>query len=269
MSENLLIDEPIPGVKRLTINRPDAMNAFNFQMYKDFVDFLNQVKYEPTTRVVILTAAGNRAFCTGHDLKEPGTTDWFPEGLGKAFSTRYSLDLLCSIPILMRNLPQPIICGINGTVAGMAFAFTLASDLTLMAKSAKFVNAMHNAGTGAELGVSYMLPQLVGAQKAAEIMLTAKRVSSEEAEQIGLVLRSVPDEELQDACLELAKQIIVNTPMGIWVTKQSMWMNRSAGSLQQAIELESRGVFQAQSLEDKNEKRAAFFEKRDPVFHYK
>jgi len=269
MSENFLIEEPVVGVKRITINRPESMNAFTFDMYKEFVGLLNQIKYEHDTRVVILTAAGNRSFCTGHDLKSTSQPDWFDPNVGKAFSTRYGLDMLTSIPILMRNLPQPIICGINGTVAGMALALTLASDLCLMAQSAKFVNVLHNAGTGAELGVSYMLPQLVGAQKAAEIMLTAKRVSSEEAEKIGLVLRTVPDEELQDACIELAKQIIVNTPMGIWVTKQSMWMNRSAGSLQQAIELESRGVFQAQSLEDKNEKRAAFFEKRDPVFKFR
>lgn len=269
MSENFLIDEPVAGVKRITINRPDAMNAFTFPMYREFVDILNGIKYDPKVRVVILTAAGNKAFCTGHDLKDTSAPDWVAEGLGKAYSTRYIMDVLCSIPVLMRNLPQPVICGVNGTVAGMALAFTLASDLTIAAKSAKFVNALHNAGSGAELGVSYMLPQLVGAQKAAEILLTAKRVSADEAEQIGLVLRAVPDEDLQAACLELAKNIVVNVPLGVWVTKQSMWMNRSAGSLEQAIELESRGVFQAQSTEDKIEKRKSFFEKRDPNFSFK
>lgn len=269
MSDNFIIDEPIAGVRRITINRPDAMNAFTFPMYKEFIEFLTKVKYDPTVRVVILTAAGNKAFCTGHDLKDTTAPDWVAEGVGKPYYTRYTLDVLCSIPVLMRNLPQPVICGVNGTVAGMALAFTLASDLTIAAKSAKFVNALHNAGSGAELGVSYMLPQLVGAQKAAEILLTAKRVSAEEAEQIGLVLRAVPDEDLQNACLELAKNIIVNVPLGVWVTKQSMWMNRNAGSLEQAIELESRGVFQAQATEDKVEKRKAFFEKRDPVFGYK
>ena len=179
MSEKLLIEEPIEGVKRITINRPESTNTFQFDMYKDMVEFFNTVKYDPTTRVVILTAAGNRHFCTGHDLKDPGKPDWFPEGLGKAYNTRYSLDVITSLPVLMRNLPQPVICGVNGTVAGMGMAFPLAADITIAAKSAKFVNAIHNAGTGAELGISYMLTRAVGTQKAAEIMLTAARVSAE------------------------------------------------------------------------------------------
>jgi enoyl-CoA hydratase len=269
VSDNILIDEPIEGVKRITINRPESTNAFQFEMYQELIDIFNQIKYDPTTRVVILTAAGTKHFCTGHDLRAPGKADWIPEGVGKAFHTRYAMSVLASLPVLMRNLPQPIICGVNGTVAGMALAFPLAADITLAAKSAKFVNAIHNAGSGAELGISYMLPRAVGTQRAAEILLTARPVLADEAERIGLVLKTVPDEELQNACLEIAKNIVVNVPMGIWVTKQSMWANQHAGSLEQAIEMESRGVFMAQSTEDKVEKQKAFFEKRAPKFNYK
>lgn len=269
MSENFLIEEPIEGVKRITINRPESGNTFQFEMYKELADFFNEVKYDPRTRVVILTAAGNKHFCTGHDLKEPGKPYWIPDGLGKAYHSRYALDVIASLPVLMRNLPQPVICGVNGTVAGMALAFPLAADITIAAKSAKFVNAIHNAGSGAELGISYMLPRAVGAQKAAEMLLTASRVGAEEAAAIGLVLKAVEDDELQNACLEMARNIIVNVPMGIWVTKQSLWANQNAGSLEQAIELESRGVFIAQSMEDKAEKQKAFFEKRTPQFRFK
>jgi len=269
MSENFLIEEPIEGVTRITINRPDKGNTFNSAMYSELADIFRAIKYQPTTRVVILTAAGNRHFCTGHDLRNPGTPEWFPEGLGKAYSTRYALDVLTSLPILMRKLPQPVICGLNGTVAGMAMAFPLAADITIMAKSARFVNAIHNAGSGAELGISYMLPRAVGTQKAAEIMLTAAQVDSAEAEKIGMVLKTVDDEALQDECLDMAKRMIVNVPMGLWVTKQSMWENLNAGSLEQAIEFESRGVFAAQSMEDKTEKQKSFFEKREPKFTFK
>jgi enoyl-CoA hydratase len=94
-------------------------------------------------------------------------------------------------------------------------------------------------------------------------------VLAEEAERIGLVLRAVPDDELQEACLEIARNIVVNVPMGIWVTKQSLWQNMNAGSLEQAIEFEGRGVYVAQSTEDKVEKQKAFFEKRSPKFSYK
>lgn len=268
MSDNFLIDEPIEGVKRITINRPESMNAFTFPMYQEFADFLNRTKYEPKTRAVILTDTG-RGFCTGHDLKAGGIPAWVPEGIGKAFQTRYAMSVIASLPVLMRNLPQPIICGVNGTVAGMALAFPLAADISIAAKSAKFVNSIHNAGSGAELGISYLLPRAVGAQRAAEILLTARPVLADEAERIGLVLKTVPDEELQNACLEVAKNILVNVPMGIWVTKQALWHNMNAGSLEQAIEMETRGVFMAQSTEDKDEKRKSFLEKREPKFSFK
>lgn len=269
MSNNFLVDEPIEGVKRITINRPEATNSFQFEMYTELADLFRQIKYEPKTRVVVLTAAGNKHFCTGHDLRAPGTAHWVPEGVGKPYFSRYTIDVITSLPVLMRNLPQPVICGVNGTVAGMALAFPLAADITIAANSAKFVNAIHNAGSGAELGISYLLPRAVGAQRAAEILYTARPVLAEEAARIGLVLKAVPDEELQNACLEIAKNIVVNVPMGIWVTKQSLWQNMNAGSLEQAIEFESRGVYVAQSTEDKVEKQKAFFEKRTPKFTFK
>lgn len=268
MSNNFLVEEPIEGVKRITINRPDSTNSFQFEMYQELADLFNQIKYDPKTRVVILTAAGSKHFCTGHDLRSPGTANWIPEGVGKAFHTRYAMSVIASLPVLMRNLPQPVICAVNGTVAGMALAFPLAADITIAATSAKFVNAIHNAGSGAELGISYMLPRMVGTQRAAEILLTARPVSAEEAERIGMILKAVPPDQLQDACLEIAKNIVVNVPMGIWVTKQSMWANQHAGSLEQAIEMETRGVFMAQSTQDKVEKQKAFFEKREPKFNF-
>ena len=269
MSDNFLIDEPVEGVRRITINRPDATNSFQFEMYTELAALFKDIKYNPRTRVVILTAAGTRHFCTGHDLRNPGKADWIAEGLGKPFFSRYSIDVIASLPVLMRNLPQPVICGVNGTVAGMALAFPLAADITIAAKSAKFVNAIHNAGSGAELGISYLLPRAVGAQRAAEILYTSRPVLADEAERIGLVLKTVPDEELQNACIELARNIVANVPMGIWVTKQSLWQNMNAGSLEQAIEFESRGVYVAQSTEDKVEKQKAFFEKREPKFTFK
>jgi len=268
MSDNFLIDEPIEGVRRITINRPESMNAFTFAMYEELLDLLADIKMNPRVRVVILTATG-RGFCTGHDLKAGGTAEWIPDDVGKAFRSRYSMGVIGAIPVALRNLPQPVICGVNGTVAGMAMAFPLASDIAIAAQSAKFVNSVHNAGTGAELGMSYLLPRAVGAQRAAEILFTARTVKSDEAERIGLVLKTVADEDLQDACLEIAKNIVVNTPLGIWVTKQSLWMNQNAGSLEQAMELESRGVFMAQSMDDKVEKQKAFFEKRAPNFTFK
>ena len=268
MTDNILIDVPAPGVKRLTLDRPDAMNAFTHAMYLEFVDILDQIKYDPEVRVVILTGTG-RGFCTGHDLRDKEAPTWVPAGVGKAYHTKYAMSVIGSIPALLRNLPQPVICAVNGTVAGMGYALPLAADIAIAGESAKFVNAIHNAATGAEAGMSYLLPRAVGAQRAAEILYTARPIKSDEAERIGLVLKTVPDEELQAACLELAQNIVVNVPMGIWVTKQSLWANLNAGSLEQAMELETRGVFMAQSTEDAVEKRKSFLEKRAPSFSNK
>jgi enoyl-CoA hydratase len=268
MSENFLIEDPIEGVKRITLNRPNSMNAFTFPMYAEFVDLLNQIKFDSKTRVVILTGAG-KGFCTGHDLRDTSKPGWIDPDVGKAYFTKYTMSVLASIPTLMRSLPQPIICGVNGTVAGMGYALPLASDIAIAGKSAKFVNSIHNAATGCELGMSYLLPRAVGTQRAAELLLTARAVLSDEAERIGLVLKTVPDEELQNACLELAKNILVNVPLGIWTTKQSLYYNQNAGSLEQAMEMETRAVFMAQSTEDAAEKKKSFFEKRAPKFNSK
>lgn len=90
MSDNFLIEQPIEGVKRITLNRPDAMNSFTFAMYTEFVDTLNELKFDPKTRVVILTGVG-KAFCTGHDLRNGGKPDWVDPNVGKAYQTKYSM----------------------------------------------------------------------------------------------------------------------------------------------------------------------------------
>jgi enoyl-CoA hydratase len=166
----------------------------------------------------------------------------------------------------MRGLPQPVICAVNGSAAGVGFTIALAADMAIAADNAKFVNAIHNAGTGAELGMSYMLPRAVGAQKAAEILYTTRPVLADEAERIGLVLKAVPAERLMEEALALARSIAKNVPIGLWVTKQALWANMSAGSLEQAMELEHRGVLISQSTADAVEKRKSFIEKRDPTF---
>lgn len=268
MSDDFLIDDPIEGVRRITLNRPDAMNSFTNPMYAEFVDILKGIKFDPKTRVVILTGTG-KGFCTGQDLRVATPPAWVDPEVGKAYRTKYIMSVLSSIPTLMRSLPQPIICGVNGTVAGVGYSLALTADLAIAAKSARFINATHNAATGCELGMSYLLPRAVGAQRAAELLLTARAVPSDEAERIGLVLKTVPDEELQNACLELAKAILVNVPLGIWTTKETLYYNQNAGSLEQAMEMETRALFMAQATEDAAEKRKSFFEKRAPKFNSK
>jgi enoyl-CoA hydratase len=117
--------------------------------------------------------------------------------------------------------------------------------------------------------MSWMLPRAVGTQRAAEILLTSRPVLADEAERIGLALRAVDDEKLMAEARALAASICANVPLGIWLTKQSLWMNQGVGSLEAACEIEARAVFMAQQTEDAAEKRQAFLAKRPPHFSNK
>lgn len=258
-------DEPVGGVCRLTLNRPDALNSLSFAMYEELIAALEAVRYDHAVRVVVLTGAG-RAFCAGHDTRASGVAGWVNPELGKAQWQRRIMDKLGQIAPLMHALPQPVICAVNGAAAGVGYMLALAADMTIAARSAKFVNAFHNAGTGHELGFSYILPRLVGMQRAAELMLTARPVMAEEAAAIGLILRCVADEDLPGEALALAEAVMANSPIGVALTKSSMWRNVDAPSLEAAIELENRAIFMSQSTADTAEKRTAFIEKRKPRF---
>lgn len=262
---DILRDMPVEGVCRLTLNRPDALNALTFAMYAELIEQMEAVRYDHDVRVVLLTGAG-RAFCAGHDIRAGSAPNWVSADLGKAQFQRRVMDKLGQIPLLMHALPQPVICAVNGVTAGAGYPIALAADMTIAARSAKFVNAFHNAGTGHEMGFSYLLPRLVGMQRAAELMLTGRPVLADEAAQIGLILRCVDDEALMDEALKLAEAVMLNSPIGISVTKSSLWHNVDAPSMASAIEMENRAIFMSQSTADTAEKRSAFIEKRKPSF---
>ena len=258
-------DAPLDGVRRITLNRPEALNALTYDMYEQLIGLLDAIRFDPLVRAVILTGAG-RGFCAGHDLRAGGSAKWVAPGQGPVQQKRAVLARMGTIPVLMRSLPQPIIAAVNGAAAGAGYSLALAADMTLAAKSAKFVNAYHNAGSGHEFGLSYLLPRAVGAQRGAELLLTGRVVLAEEAAAMGLVLRAVPDDALQAEALALAEQILVNSPVGTQLTKQSMWLNQNAGSLEAAIEMENRGIIMSQATQDTAEKRKAYVERRRPEF---
>ena len=190
---HLIVDDPEQGIKRITLNRPQQLNAFTFEMYPQLIEVLRALQHDSKTRVVLLTGSG-KGFCAGHDLKAAGEPPWIDDAqMGKAYAGKHSLSEIGMIPSLIRHLPQPMICAVNGAAAGIGFALALAADLCIAGRSAKFVNSVHNAGTGHELGISYMLPRAIGTQRAAELLLTARPVPADEAERIGLVLKTVDD----------------------------------------------------------------------------
>jgi enoyl-CoA hydratase len=262
------IDEPATGVRRITLNEPERLNAFSYSMYEDLLSILEKLRFDTDARVVIITGAG-RGFCSGNFSAQQEEPRWVPQGIGKSHGPLYFMELLRNIPLTMRRLPQAVIAAVNGPAAGIGYAIALAADLAIAAASAKFVNAIHNAGTGCEGGMSYLLPQAVGSQKAAEILFTMRAVLADEAERIGLVLKTVPDDALIEEVLDLARAIAANAPLDIWLTKQAFHANRSAGSLSAAMDFEIRGTALAGMSEDSAERRRAAFEKRPPSFEHR
>ena len=180
-SDSILIENIEAGVRRITLNRPETLNVFTFPMYLALLDALAAIARDANVRVVILTGAG-RGFCSGHDLKNAGPSPFGAEGLGNLYARRHSLMGPGAILIAMRNLPQPLISAVNGTAAGIGYVLVLAADMAIAGRSAKFINTIHKAATGAELGMSYRLPRAIGAQRAAELLNTARPVLANEAE---------------------------------------------------------------------------------------
>lgn len=265
MNKTILVDEPEDGVKRITLNRPDSLNAFLDSMFIELINILTDIGRDPAVRVVVLTGAG-RGFCAGLDNINPEPENWVPAGVGSQHYAVHFVNVLHQLIATIRNQPQPVIAAVNGPAAGLGFTLVLACDLAIAAESAKFVNAFHNAGNGAEGGFSYLLPRAIGTQRAAELLLTSRPVMADEAERIGLVLRKVPNDQLMSAVLEIARAIKVNAPLDTWLTKQTMHQNLNANSLEQAVALETRAIAMANATEDGQEVRKARKEKRAPVF---
>jgi enoyl-CoA hydratase len=257
--------EPRPGVVQLTLNRPESLNAMTAEMVQALHDELDSIAVDPHARVVILTGAG-RGFCSGLDLggygEAPHTAHLGPTQTGFAVQKH----IAALIPHL-RSLPQPVIAAVNGPAAGGGFALVLGSDVRLAAESSKFSAAFIKIGLSAcDIGTSWLLPRLIGAARAQELMLTGRVFGSEEAARIGLVIERVADDQLLDLALAKAELIMSNTPFGVALTKEGMWAALEIPGMQAAIDLENRQQIMASATSDHREAMKAFLEKRPPVF---
>lgn len=163
----------------------------------------------------------------------------------------------------INELPQPVIAAVNGSAAGGGFAIALAADTRVCSTSARFNAAFVRVGiSGCDVGVSYLLPRIVGPTLAFEMMLTGRLIDADEARQAGLVLRVVPDGEVVGAALEIAERMIANSPLAVRLTKRTMWTNLDAPSLRHAIELEDRTQVLCLQTGDIREALPAVREKR-------
>jgi enoyl-CoA hydratase len=256
-------DTPAPGVRLLMLNRPERLNAMTGELVRDLHAALDEVAADDACRVVVLTGAG-RGFCAGLDLHEPPRPT--VTGSSPQAGMRVQQAIASLVPKL-RNLRQPVIAAVNGPASGGGFALALASDVRVAGRSARFNAAFVRIGlSGCDIGVSWLLPRLIGAGRSHELMLTGRLVDADEALRIGLVNQVVDDGTVVDAALETAALICANSPMGVWMTKEVSWSQLEVGSLQAGIDLENRTQVLASYTQDQKEQISAFLQRRSPNY---
>ena len=275
--ETLKIEERKDGISIITLNRPDRLNALNFELIEELLDYLYRLENSFDIHVVILHGEG-RAFCAGLDLIEWKSEDYIKK-YRKNEKYRYlatddpikrTLMLqkrVSQIMIKLRKIPQPVIAAVKGFAYGGGFTLSMAPDIRVAGESAVFCNAFINIGlSGADCGSTYWLPRLIGFSNAAEIIYTGKVVDATEAARIGLVCRVVPDEKVVDEALKIAKNLLSKSILGLRLTKEALNINIDAPSLESAIKLENMIQNICSRSTDPEEAVMAFHEKREPKF---
>lgn len=238
--ETFIFDEPAPGVGRVSLNRPAQLNAINIKMLIEFEHLFSWLSGDCPVRVLMITGMG-RGFCAGADLNDADVhreSEAFadPDHFLRLVQERYA-----GLILGIRNIPQPVIAAVNGPAAGGGFCLALACDIRIASPEAYFVASFINIGlSGGELGISYLLPRLIGLSRAADIIYTGRRVTSEEAARIGLVSEQVPKERLMEAALACANALAGKSKGGLRLTKRVLDQNIDAPSLKAALDLENR-----------------------------
>jgi enoyl-CoA hydratase len=248
MAETVLVEKPGAGVALLQLNRPDRLNAINQAMLTELRDTFASLAADTSTNVVVITGVG-RGFCSGIDVRDfgPGML----EATDPAIDRLRFQEAMAALPQAIRDLPQPVIAAVNGPCVGAGLALCLAADIRICSTTAVFGNAAILLGlSGAEMGMSYHLPRIVGTTVAADWMLTGRTVSAEEADRRGLVSERVEPDRLVERALELAGSVAELAPLGVQLTKRALQVNTDAPSLSSALELENRNQVLSHATEE-------------------
>lgn len=265
MSSPLLVDEPAPHVRRLTLNRPERLNTITSELCEALHATLHEAGSDRSCRAVIVTGAG-RAFSAGLDLAGYGAAPG-NDGSDQSRDRLANQQHMSTLILGLRMLPQPVIAAVNGPAAGFGLALALGSDIRYASRDAVFRAAFINIGvSNCDMGTSWLLPRLIGASRSHELMLTGRRVSADEALEIGLVADVVEAERLAERALEGAIQIAALAPWGVRLTKRGMWMALEIPSEQAAVEFEDRQQIMSTFGAAPPEAVAAFLEKRAAEF---
>lgn len=241
----------------VTINRPDALNAFNYETLSELQASVEQLRTNPDVRVVIFTGAGEKAFSVGADLKERKTlSDQEVQRnifkIGEVFST-------------IDQLPQPTIAAINGFAFGGGMELALSCDFRIAVTGTSMGLTETSLAIIPGAGGTQRLPRLIGQAKALELILTAKRLTSEEALEYGLLTKVTERENLLNESVEFAGQMLANGPLALKQAKFAVKQGMNA-DLQTGLQIERKAYEVIIPTEDRIEALSAFAEKRKPQF---
>lgn len=250
------------GIAVVTLNRPDLLNAIDGALMDgidEALDRLSTWQY----RVAILTGAG-RGFCAGADLS--GTGEPWTAPAAAPFKTTYDSQVrLADQMTRLYELPIPVVAAVNGVAVGGGLAYALHCDIRIAADTARFGSVFIKAGfSSMDMGTSYLLPKIVGAGVARELMLTGRIIDAREAYHVNLVHEVVPPDQLMAAALQMARTIAGNNAYGVWQTKTGLNAALDAPSLRHAKEIENRTQVLSGFTNNPREAAVAHREKRAP-----
>lgn len=276
MAQEIELTTTDDQIALVTIRRPERRNALSARTLGELHAVFDEIASSRELRVVVLTGAGV-GFCSGadmkssgDDLKDAGDTPMGAlvanvEGpIARAFAMQ---EYMAGLFEKIHRLRQPVIAAVNGAAHGGGFALALACDIRIATRSASFGAVFIKRGVSAcDMGTSYHLPRLVGASRSAELLLTGRVFDAAEAERIGLVLELVDEGAVVDRALAKAREIATNSPLAVWMTKETMWQTVDSPSLRHALDLENRTQIMCTATGDIAEAFAAFREGRNPTW---
>jgi enoyl-CoA hydratase len=259
--------EVTDGVALVELDDPDRYNALTTGMVGELRAVFADLRDDRSVRVVVLAGRG-RGFCAGANMTGDDATPPEAEDRGPVGAIHFIQDNLAQLMLAIHELPQPVIAAVHGAAVGGGLAISLAADLRVASDDAFFGAQFIRVGLSAcDVGSSYWLPRVVGPTIAAELMLTGRRFSADEAMRFGMLNRVVPRDELLDAATELAGLITDNSEYGVYMTKLGMWANLDAPSLRHAMELENRTQVLGTFTRNMTEAGRVFVEKRDTTWN--
>ncbi len=254
------------GVATITLNRPEALNAWNHRLEEDSEAAIREVSEDREIRVLIITGAG-RGFSSGYDV---GLLAVIAEGrpILETAVGRFILGLpsVASVAFQIRNLDIPVIAAVNGPAYGAGFSIAIACDIRIASELARFSQAFIMRGLIPDTGSTYLLPRLVGIGRACELVFTGATIGAEEAERIGIVNRVVPHDELMNAAREMAARIAKMPPITVQRAKRALYQGAAETNLASQIEHEIYVQGLCMQTEDFKEGVRSFLEKREPEF---